>query len=165
MEKINNRFDNIYYKEITSDDENVGDEKIIISNEPIEIKYEIVSSDDENEDCESDKRILILLELVNRILYNIGKQNIADLTEFKLINRNDITKQDSTYKFMKKKIYLHFSKYNFKINKKNDNILHCLEKAVESLNYKLICEHKFVSITVNGISYSRQQKFYSIKKV
>lgn len=190
MKKIVNRFDNIYYKEAIekekydmhekiisnkpieinyetgfSDKENDDkDEKIIISNKPVEVKYEIVSSDEENDDNEKDKRLIIILELVNKILYNIGKNTIADLTEFKLINKNDITKQKSTYIFMKKKIYLCFSKYNFKINKKNDNILHCLEKALESLNYKLICDHKFISFEINGTTYHKPQKFYSIKK-
>jgi len=82
----------------------------------------------------------VLLKFVNKILFNIGKENIVDLIEFKNIDRNDIAKNSNNkvLKRMSNSIFKHFNKKKCGYYRKTDNkALNCLRGMCKEIGLEL----------------------------
>lgn len=119
----------------------------------------------DNKDINAHK---ILLELINKILYNIGKNNIDNITNFINIDRDDIIKsinKESLFT-MSHELFQYFDKSKCKWERRNTTknyTLTFLRSACNLLNYKLSYEKKDITTTINNIKYRKTHYFYSIK--
>lgn len=90
-------------------------------------------------DCTIEKYQL-LLKYVNRILKNIGREEIDNLTKFQKIDRLDIIKENNKQLFvdMNENLFKYFNKNNcgYYRNKKSPNIaLNCLRGMVKEMGF------------------------------
>lgn len=55
-----------------------------------------------------DGKYIVLLKLLNNILTNLGKSNIANLTEFQNVDRDDLIKEENinSYNQMEKELFI-----------------------------------------------------------
>jgi len=115
-------------------------------------------------DKNSDK-YKVILKLVNKILTNLGKKEIADLTGFIDIDREDIIKDENnkTLVEMEKEIFKFFDKGKTGYYRKSDTlILNCLRGLLKDLGYKFKNKKKEKSTYIDGKSYKRTHMIYSI---
>ncbi len=90
----------------------------------------------------------VLLEFVNGILKNIGKDEIDDLTKFVKIDRRDILKEENKVLLenMKDKLFEHFDKQKSGYYKKSQAfVLNVLKGFCRQLGLKIICTRKQTS--------------------
>ena len=116
-------------------------------------------------DKDSDK-YKVILKLINKILINIGKDEIDDLTKFNNIDREDIIK-DINKKIltdMESELFPLFNKKNSGYYRKigNSYVLNCLRGLLKEMDYEFTYEQKERSETINGKSFRRKHFFYSI---
>lgn len=118
------------------------------------------------ESKESDK-YKIALKLINKILVNIGKEQIDDLTKFVNIDREDIIKDVNKTDFEQLEVELfdHFDKvkcgwYRRKTTK--NYILTFMRYMCDNLGYKLIKSQKGKMVTIDGKNYEKTCMIYSI---
>lgn len=117
------------------------------------------------EDIYDIKREL-MLKLLNKILVNIGKEKIDDITEFIDIERDDIIKNKNIKSLngMQDELFKVFNKKKSGFYRKSDNIvLNCLRGLSKELDYDFIRKCKEKSKYINGKSYRRKYVYYSIK--
>jgi nanoRNase/pAp phosphatase (c-di-AMP/oligoRNAs hydrolase) len=124
--------------------------------------------DDNKENDNNDKEI-VLLKLVNKILVNIGKDEIDDLTKFVDIDRNDIIKDinKETLIAMESELFPLFSKQKCNYYRKSvvGFVLNCLKTFAKDAGYIVTFRKKEKSIIVEGSSYRKKHHYYSIKKL
>lgn len=114
---------------------------------------------------DSDK-YKVVLKFINRILVNLEKDEVDELTKFVNIDREDIIKEENKKVLieMEKDLFKHFNKKNCGYYSKSENrILICIRGMMKEMGYKFKPLKKDVSEIVNGKSLKRTHYFYSIK--
>lgn len=117
-----------------------------------------------------DIKYQLVLTLVNKILVNINKPQIKNLTDFKDIVRSDITSEsclkiindmeDNLYKYFDKKKSGYYQK-----NETNEKyVLNCLRAMNKQIGFKLIGKEKGKRVKINGQSFSQKFFIYHIEK-
>jgi len=124
-----------------------------------------MSTDETVIDKNSDK-YKILLKLINKMLINIKKDEIDDLTGFINIDRDDIIKEVNItlLKSMEKELFKHYSKNKCGYYRKsNAFVLNCLRGMLKEIGYKLTYITKELGQDIDGRSLRRTHMLYSIK--
>jgi len=111
----------------------------------------------------------VLLEVLNKILVNIGNPKILQLTEFSKINREDIIKEcnENIINEMEEVILEHYEKGNicwYQRKSIKHYILSFIRNACLILGYKFDYIKKSVVIKSNGINRTVTILLYSIEK-
>lgn len=117
------------------------------------------------EDKNSDK-YKIALKLINKILVNLDKDMVDDLTKFVNIDRDCIIKDinKKSLEEMDKEIFALFNKKNCGYYRKTDSlVLNCLRGMMKEIGFELSYEKKEKSEYINNKSFRRKHVFYSIK--
>lgn len=115
-------------------------------------------------DKNTAKKYKIGLKIVNKILENIGKSQIQDLTEFKHIERVDLLKQENKDVLleMDDEIFSLFDKIKCAYYRKTDNyVLNFLRGMCKELDLKLTSHKK--DLYKNNYRYTHT--YYSIKNI
>lgn len=117
----------------------------------------------------SDGKYQVTLKFLNKILANLGKEEINDITEFKNIDRLDIISDINKDIFddMKDEILEHFEKTSINYYQRSavtSYSLTLLKKMVPQIGYVAISTKKDITERVNNIAYRRTHYFYSIVK-
>ena len=129
-----------------------------------EVNKETAENYREDKDTEKYK---IALKFVNKILVNIGKDEIDDLLKFINIDREDIIKdvnKQIVYD-MEKELFPLFNKMNSGFYRKDSksfmlNILRCLMKE---MGFFMVYIRKEKSERINNKCLARKHYYYSIK--
>lgn len=120
----------------------------------------------EKVDPDSDK-YKVVLKFVNRILVNLEKDEIDELTKFVNIDREDIIKEENKKVLieMEKDLFKHFNKDKCGFYRKTANgwVLNVLRGMVKEMGYELRAIQKEKNEYINGRSYKRTHQFYSIQ--
>lgn len=116
-------------------------------------------------DKDSDK-YKVLLKFVNKILTNLNKAEVDDLTQFINIDRDDIIKdinKDSLVA-MEDELFPLFDKSKVGYYRQTDSrALSILRGLVKEAGYDLVRKKKEKSDRFNNYSYRRTHIFYSIQ--
>ena len=116
----------------------------------------------------SSKKYKVLLKFINKILVNIGKDEIDDLTEFKNVDRVDIIKPKNKpiLDKMAPQLFKYFDKKKSGIYHKSPNVVHnVIRKLVKqlALGYSFekstiyyhhnnnLCERTLIAYTITNI--------------
>ncbi|ARF10088.1 hypothetical protein Indivirus_13_2 [Indivirus ILV1] len=116
-------------------------------------------------DKTSDK-YKVALKFVNKILTNIGNDEIDDLTKFVDIDREDIIKEVNrkTLDEMEKEIFALYNKKKCGYYRKTDAIvLNCLRGIMKEAGFEFNYEQKDKYETINDKKYRKTFLLYSIK--
>jgi len=108
----------------------------------------------------------VLLKFVNKILVNIDKEEIDDLTKFINIDREDIIKDVNIKALneMAPELFVHYNKQSSRFyNKSNAYTLNCLRGLLKEAGFKFTYVSKEVYEDFNGKSARRSHILYSIK--
>ena len=94
------------------------------------------------EESDTTEKYQVLLKFVNKILSNIGKEPIDNLTDFKEIERADIIKEENYESLVESKdeIFAHFNNKKcgwYRRSKTQTYILTFLRYALGEINLKL----------------------------
>lgn len=115
--------------------------------------------------CDNEK-YKVILRLINKILINIGKTEIDDLTKFVDIDREDIIKDVNKEALigMESELFPLFNKKKVGYYRKTDAlVLNCLRGMVKDIGYELFNVHKDITTTFDGKNYRKTHVIYSIK--
>lgn len=114
---------------------------------------------------DSDK-YKVILKLINKILTNIDKKEIDDLTKFMNIDREDIIKDINKQSLidMESELFPLFNKKDSGYYRITGNgfVLNCLRGLLKETGYELLYAQKERSEIINGRSFRRKHFFYSI---
>ena len=113
-----------------------------------------------------DEKYKVALKLVNKILVNIGKEEIDDLVKFVEIDREDIIKEVNKEVLvgMEKELFPLFNKNKCNYYRKTDAlILNCLRGVIKQTGLTLTNTKKDITTTINGQNYRKTHMIYSIK--
>ena len=113
---------------------------------------------------DSDK-YKVALKLVNKILINLGKDEIDDLTNFKDIDREDIIKDVNKQALdgLAKEIFKHYDKKKCGYYRKTDAlVLNVLRGMMKDAGFEMTKKQKGVMTKINDKSFERTHMFYSI---
>jgi hypothetical protein len=114
---------------------------------------------------DSDK-YKIVLKLVNKILINIGKEEVDDLTKFVDIDREDIIKEVNKNALvgMEGELFPLFNKnkVGYYRTAGNSYVLNCLRGLLKDIGYEMNYKQKDKSEIMNGKSFRRKHFFYFI---
>ena len=109
----------------------------------------------------------VALKFVNKILVNLEKDEIDDLTDFKDIDREDIIKDVNKKALddMEKEILKHFEKKEcswYRRNETSHYILTFLRKVCSILGFSFSYYKKDITENINGKNYRKTHVYYSI---
>ena len=110
----------------------------------------------------------VALKFINKILENIKKDQIDDLTDFKNIDRLDIIKPENkiVLEEMESEIFKHFSKIKcgyYRKSEAGDNYtINCLRGMIKIIGLKLNFIQKEQVETIDNKKYKRTHLIYSI---
>lgn len=114
---------------------------------------------------DSDK-YKVTLKLLNKILVNIGKEEIDDITKFKDIDREDIIKDVNVKSLceMEKELFTeHYNKKKCGFYRATDlRALNCLRSIIKNAGFTFSSTKREKCEKINGKSYKRSHYFYSI---
>ena len=116
----------------------------------------------------TSQKYVLLLEFINKILVNIGKNEIDDLTKFKNIDRIDIIKPKNKVilEDMAPKLFKHFNKAKSGYYKKTKNqVLNVIRGLCKQNGLILKSKPKSLTSKINGSYYGRTHMLYSIKNI
>jgi hypothetical protein len=112
----------------------------------------------------------LVLELVNKILVNIGESPINELDQFKniqrekLLNESNLTiieeMENDLFKYFDKKKSGYYRKTETKVN----HVINFLRGLCKQINYKIYSIEKSISIEKDGKKYYCSSMFFSIIK-
>lgn len=113
------------------------------------------------------KKYNIALKVVNKMLDNMGKEQIDDLLDFKMVNRRDIIKPENklVIENMEKEIFEVFDKKNCKYYKRNEiqtypiTFLRCL---LTDVGFKLISGYNEPYLKIDGLNARFKNTLYTI---
>ena len=114
---------------------------------------------------DSDK-YKVALKLINKILKNMGKEEVDDITKFNDIDREDIIKEvnKKALDAMNNELFKYFNKKDCGYYRKTDAIvLNCLRGMMKEAGYELVKKQKGVCKEIDGKKYERTHMIYSIK--
>lgn len=116
----------------------------------------------------NNEKYKVALKIINKILANLGKDEIDDLKKFIDIDRDLIIKDINTKSFwnMEDEIFEQFDKakcgwYRRKITR--NYILTFLRYMCSDLSLKFTYEQVEKTTTINGTNYRKSYMMYSIK--
>lgn len=110
----------------------------------------------------------ISLEFVNKILENIGKSHIDDLTKFVNIDREDIIKEvnKQTFLSMEDKLFEVFDKTKcgwYRRNSTKNYILTFMRYMCNYLDLEFTTSQKDITERIGNKNYRKTHVYYSIK--
>lgn len=108
----------------------------------------------------------VALKFTNKILENLGKPGIDDLTKFKDIDRDEIIKDvnKKTLQEMEGEIFKHYDKNKCNYYRKtNALVLNCLRAMVKQLGLSITNVKKDITIIHDGLKYRKTHMMYTIK--
>lgn len=111
-------------------------------------------------------RYKVALKYVNKILANIGKEEIDDLTKFVNIDRDDIIKSVNKDALigMEKELFPLFNKHNVGYYRKTNTMaLNCLRGIMKEIGFELAKAQKGKMVVIDGKSYEKTCMVYCIK--
>jgi len=115
----------------------------------------------------NDEKYKVILKLINKILVNINKEEIDDLTKFVNINREDIVKDINKQSLieMESELFPLFNKMNSGYYRKDSVafVLSCLRRLLKEIGYIFDFKQKDKSEIIDGKSFRRKHNFYSIQ--
>jgi len=120
-----------------------------------------------NIDKNSDK-YKVALKFINKILSNLGKDNVDDLTKFVDVDRKLLV-NDNTKKIlsdMTNELHDHFDKVKcgyYRRNKTKDYILTFIRYMCNDIGLSFASTKRDVSQLINGETLRNTHRFYSIK--
>ena len=109
----------------------------------------------------------VALKFINKILTNLGKAEVADLLEFKDIDRKLLV-TDNTKKIltdMEKELHKQFDKVKcgyYRRNKTKDYILTFMRYMCDDIGLQFTSTKRDVSQLINGETFRNTHRFYSI---
>ena len=117
---------------------------IELIDKPVNEKIIVVEKQSEKPKKNINKKTgkyVILLKLLNKILTNLSKNNITDLTEFQNIDRDDIIKEENVncYDELENEIFEYFDKAKcgwYRRNRTKNYLLTFLRVACENIGLK-----------------------------
>ena len=108
----------------------------------------------------------ITLKLLNKILVNVGKEEIDDLTQFIDIDREDIIKDPNTKTLcdMEKELFTeHYDKKKCGYYRKTDAmVLNCIRSMMKDAGFTFTKRRKEKSERINGKLFRRPHLLYTI---
>ena len=113
---------------------------------------------------DSDK-YKVALKLVNKILINLGKDEIDDLTNFKDIDREDIIKDVNKQALdgLAKEIFKHYDKKKCGYYRKTDAlVLNVLRGMMKDTGFKLSKKQEDKHKVIDGQNFRKTYMLYSI---
>jgi len=114
---------------------------------------------------DSDK-YKVTLKLLNKILVNLGKEEIDDITKFKDIDREDIIKDINVKALceMEKELFTeHYDKKKCGFYRTTDLMaLNCVRSIIKNAGYTFSSKKKEKCEKINGKSYKRSHYLYSV---
>lgn len=123
--------------------------------------------DNKNEKITKDSdKYKVLLKLLNKILKNIGKNEINDITKFINIDRDDIIKDVNKKALddMQKELFKLYNKKNCGYYRKSDTIvLNCLRGIIKEAGYEFDYIQKEDYKIIDDKKYRKTFLLYSIK--
>lgn len=117
--------------------------------------------------AKTDSKYKTALKLINKILINIDKDQIDDLTNFIDIDRNLIISDKNKNELVKmeKELFKHFDKKKFgwysRSSVKN-YILSFLRHMCNDIGLKFSYYQKDTNTSANGLNYRKTYTYYSI---
>ncbi len=111
-------------------------------------------------------KYMIALDLLNKILTNMGKEEITDLYEFVDIYRDDIMEEVNKMSLseMENEIFKYYNKDKCGYYRKTKNyIVNCIRSMIKEIGYQFCYIKKDKVSTINGKTYRRTYVIYSIK--
>ena len=114
---------------------------------------------------DSDK-YKIALKLLNKILINLGKEEIDDLTKFIDIDREDIIKDINVKALdeLEGELFGYYNKSKCGYYRKTDAlVLNCIRGMMKEAGFEFTAKKKEKNEKINGKSYKRSHFLYSIK--
>jgi len=119
-------------------------------------------------DIKSTDKYKVALKFINRILVNVGNDEIDDLTKFTDVNRDLIVKDvnKAALKDMDEEIFEHFDRAKcgwYRRNKLKTYIMSFLRYVCDDLGLLFTYEQKELAVTVDGVTYRKTSTMYSIK--
>lgn len=117
---------------------------------------------------DSDK-YKVALKFINKILTNLGKAEVADLLEFKDIDREDIIKDINKKAFtdMEKELFKYFDKVKSNWYKRK-NVLHYiltfLRYLCSDIGLSFDYRKKDINTTIDNKNFRRTHVYYSISQ-
>lgn len=118
----------------------------------------------------ADDKQKIVLKFLNKILVNIGKEEIEDLTDFKDIKREDLLKQKNIdlIETMEKEIFKCFKKGQIDYHRKKTlktYLLTLIKRMVSHCGFEFRSHRKDINQTVDGELFRRTYTIYEIIKI
>lgn len=117
----------------------------------------------------TDKKYLVALKFVNKLLDNMGKENIDKLEDFKDIDRDNIStgQNKDTLVEMEDEIFKVFDKracgyYNRKTSRSYP--MSVLRGMANELGLKFVYEKKNSTVEVDGKNYKRTKLIYHFEE-
>ena len=110
----------------------------------------------------------VLLKFINKILVNLHKEPINDLTQFKNIDRLDIIKPENKIilEGMAKEIFMHYDKIKSGYYHKSTNIVHnVVRKLVKEVGLSFSSKKKKVYYRKYNSTCVRCAYLYTIKNI
>ena len=108
----------------------------------------------------------VALKLVNKILVNLGKDEITDLTDFKDIDREDIIKDVNKKALdgLAKELFKHYDKKKSGYYRKTDAlVLNCLRCLMKEAGFEFTYQQKDIHENINGKLFRKTILLYTIK--
>ena len=106
-----------------------------------------------------------IFKIFNKILANLEKEKISNITQFKKVDRADIIAQNEVFTKMENELFIHFDKIECGWYSRNQIINYNIiffKKAIKILGYKLVIETKVVRSKLNGKKITTTHTMYSI---
>lgn len=131
---------------------------------------EVVGADNVDNVENFDTKYQLILTLINKILVNIDKPQIKNLTEFKDIVKSDIVSESNLLivNSMEDNLYKYFDKKKSGYYQKNETnekyVLNCLRATCKQIGFKLIGKEKGKRVKIDGQSFSQKYFIYRIEK-
>lgn len=124
----------------------------------------------ENKDAikvdKNSEKYIVALKFVNKILVNIGKEEIDDLIKFQDIDRDEIIKDvnKKTLQEMENEIFKYYDKNKCNYYRKtNSLVLNCLRGMIKQLGLSMTNVKKDITIIHDGLKYRKTHMMYTIK--
>jgi hypothetical protein len=115
----------------------------------------------------SSDKYIFALKFINKLLENMNKNQIDDITHFKEIDREDIILPINiqTLSEMTDEITEYFDKLKCGLYNASSKsvVLNCLRGMMKQMGYELYHKRRDITININGVNYRKTRLFYSIK--
>ncbi len=159
--------DNITIDELSDEFVDTLYDKYVVKNNKRDGKTKKVKKNPAKIIDKTTRKYKILIKFVNKILVNIGKDRIDDLTDFKNIDRLDIIKPENKVILdeMESDLYRYFAKKSNFYRKTPSIVLIIIRGLCKQVGLRFVSTQKDIRERINGKLYRRTHMFYSIKNI